>query len=139
MAEQHKKILIIDDDTFLLNMYSLKFSKSNYEVITAQNGTDALAKLKDGTYKPDIILIDVIMPGLDGIELLAEIRKLNLVPDSSIIMLTNQSDSADIEKAKTKWQEANSKLGVKYKKFGDPVIDVVAKQSALLLLLYYPI
>lgn len=100
MAEQNKKIFIIDDDTFLLNMYALKFTKSNYQVLTAQNGNDALSKLKDGSYQPDIVLIDVIMPGLDGLELLAEIRKLNLVPNSAIIMLTNQSDTADIEKAK---------------------------------------
>jgi two-component system response regulator MtrA len=99
MSEQSKQNLIVDDDTFLLNMYSLKFTKSNYEVSTAQNGNDALAKLKEGNIKPDILLLDVIMPGLDGLELLAEIRKEKLVPEATIIMLTNQSDSSDIKKA----------------------------------------
>jgi CheY-like chemotaxis protein len=99
MAELNKKILIVDDDTFLLNMYSLKFSKSGYEVTTCQNGTDALEKIKQGL-NPGVLLLDVIMPGLDGIELLAEIRKQNLIPDATIIMLTNQSDAHDIEKAK---------------------------------------
>jgi CheY-like chemotaxis protein len=100
MAEQSKKILIVDDDTFLLNMYSLKFSNQGYEVTTVQNGNDALKKIKEG-YVPDIILLDVIMPGLDGLELLAEIRKEKLVPQATIVMLTNQSDNNDIEKAKS--------------------------------------
>jgi CheY-like chemotaxis protein len=99
MADQPKKILIVDDDTFLLNMYSLKFSKNNYEVSTCQNGTEALKKLQDG-YSPEVILLDVIMPGIDGLELLNQIRALKLAPNATIIMLTNQSDSSDIEKAK---------------------------------------
>ena len=100
MAEQNKKILIVDDDTFLLNMYSLKFSKNNFDVTTCQNGADALKKLEEG-FLPEIILLDVIMPGIDGLELLAEIRKKKLVPNATIVMLTNQSDSSDIEKAKS--------------------------------------
>lgn len=94
------KIFIIDDDTFLLNMYSLKFSKNNFDVTTSSNGEDALKKIKEG-FTPDIVLIDIIMPGIDGIELLEQIRKQNLIPKATIIMLTNQSDTADIEKAKS--------------------------------------
>jgi CheY-like chemotaxis protein len=99
MAEQTKKILIVDDDTFLLNMYSLKFSKNGYEVITSQNGTDALKRLKEGL-EPNVILLDVIMPGIDGIELLRQIRTERLAPNATIVMLTNQSDTSDIDKAK---------------------------------------
>ncbi len=93
------KILLVDDDTFLINMYSLKFSKNNFEVNSAQNANDALKKLKDG-YLPDIILLDVIMPGMDGLQLLEEIRKQNYAPQATVIMLTNQSDTTDIERAK---------------------------------------
>lgn len=100
MAEQSKKILIVDDDTFLLNMYTLKFSKNGFEVTTCQNGTDALKKLQGG-YTPDIILLDVIMPGIDGIELLSQIRSAKLVSHATIVMLTNQSDTTDIDKAKS--------------------------------------
>jgi CheY-like chemotaxis protein len=99
MAEQTKKILIVDDDTFLLNMYSLKFSKNGYEVITSQNGADALKRLKEGL-EPNVILLDVIMPGIDGIELLRQIRTERLAPNATIVMLTNQSDTSDIDKAK---------------------------------------
>jgi len=93
------KIFIVDDDTFLLNMYSLKFSKNNYEVNTAQNAAEALRKIKDG-YLPDIIILDIIMPGMDGLELLHQFRKDKLVPNATIVLLTNQSDASDIEKAK---------------------------------------
>jgi CheY-like chemotaxis protein len=93
------KILIVDDDKFLLNMYSIKFSKNNYEVNGASSGDDALTKIKDG-YNPDIVLLDIIMPGMDGFGVLERIRKENLVPNSLIIMLTNQGQLSDIEKAK---------------------------------------
>lgn len=94
------KIFLIDDDTFLLNMYSLKFTKSGFEVNTAQNGTEVLKKLKEG-YVPDILLLDIIMPSMDGLDLLTQIRKEKLIPNATVIMLTNQSDTTDIEKAKT--------------------------------------
>jgi CheY-like chemotaxis protein len=93
------KVFLIDDDAFLLNMYSLKFTKGGFEVNTAQNSTEALSKLRNG-YSPDIILLDIIMPGMDGIELLTQIRTLKYAPNATVIMLTNQSDAVDIEKAK---------------------------------------
>lgn len=99
MSEQLPKILIVDDDTFLLNMYSLKFTKNGFEVTTCQNSADALQKMREG-YVPDIILLDVIMPGMDGLELLHEIRNQKLAQNATVVMLTNQSDTADIEKAK---------------------------------------
>ncbi len=98
MATPHK-ILFVDDDKFLLEMYALKFSKNNFEVNTAQGTEEALKIIRDG-FVPDILLIDVVMPGMDGIEFLATLRKENLVKDSVIIMLTNQGLPDDIAKAK---------------------------------------
>ena len=100
MDKPKYKILIIDDDTFLLNMYALKFSKSGFEVMTCQSSADALKKLSEG-FSPDIMLVDVIMPGMDGLELLAEIRNKKIAESATIVMLTNQSESVDIEKAKS--------------------------------------
>lgn len=93
-------ILLVDDDQFLLDMYSLKFTNHGHKITTAHDGADGLAKLKEGA-KPDIILLDLIMPKMDGIELLEAIRKENLVPEAYIIMLTNQGQSTDIEKAES--------------------------------------
>ena len=101
MEEQKKvyKILIIDDDKFLLDMYAMKFKKNGMDVNTAVNGNDAIEKIKSG-FMPDIMLIDVVMPGMDGHEFVAKAKADNLAPNSIMIMLTNQSVQADIDKAK---------------------------------------
>ena len=93
------KILIIDDDKFLLDMYSLKFSKGGYDVNTAFNGEEAVTKIKDG-YNPDVILSDVIMPVMDGLKFLKTIRDEGLVKTSTVVMLSNQGQNEDIEAAK---------------------------------------
>ena len=92
-------ILFVDDDKFLLDMYAVKFSKNGFEVHTKENSEEALKMLRDGA-KPDIILLDVVMPGMDGIELLSNIRKEKLAKDAVIIMLTNQGLSDDVARAK---------------------------------------
>ena len=99
MVKEDKKlkILLIDDDRFLLDMYSLKFKKSELEVDTSSSSLSALEKLRTGGFY-DIILLDIIMPGMDGLELLKVIRAEKLSPDSTIVMLTNQAD--DFEKVK---------------------------------------
>ena len=89
-----KKILLIDDDRFLLDMYSIKFKKSGLEVDVATGGGVALQKLREG-YSTDIILLDIIMPTIDGLELLEIIRTEKLVPEAVIIMLTNQADDEE--------------------------------------------
>jgi putative two-component system response regulator len=94
------KVLIVDDDKFLLNMYSIKFTKNNFEVNSATTGEEALNKIKEG-YMPDIILLDIVMPGMDGFEILDNLKKNNIAPNAQIIMLTNQGQLADIEKAKS--------------------------------------
>jgi CheY-like chemotaxis protein len=93
------KVLIVDDDKFLLNMYSLKFNKSNFDVNAAISGDESINKIKEG-YIPDVILLDIIMPGMDGFEVLDNWKKENLAPKALIIMLTNQGQLSDIEKAK---------------------------------------
>ena len=93
------KILIVDDDNFLLNMYSLKFQKEGFEVMTANDGDSALAKVQDGLV-PDVVLLDIIMPSMDGLKFLETIREKKMISSSIVVILTNQSDSADIEKAK---------------------------------------
>ena len=99
MEKEKVKVLIVDDDSFLLNMYSLKFQKSGFEVSTSTGGEDVLRKIKEG-FTPDIILLDIIMPGMSGLELLTEIRKQNLIPKAVVFILSNQGQTSDIEQAK---------------------------------------
>lgn len=98
MSEK-KKIFIIDDDSFLLSMYSMKFEKNGFEAKTSADGSEALTILRGG-YKPDLILIDLIMPIMDGFSIIESIKNENLVPDALIVMFTNQSVLSDIDRAK---------------------------------------
>ena len=96
MEGDKKKILIVDDDSFLLDMYAFKFSQNNFEVHTVSDGAQALEKLKGGLL-PDIILIDVIMPGMDGFEVLQKVNDDKLSPNAIKIILSNKSQQADID------------------------------------------
>ena len=87
MEGDKRKILIVDDDTFLLDMYAFKFSQNNFEVYTAPSALQVIEKLKDGL-KPDIILMDIIMPDMDGFEMLEKINNDNLSPNSTKIILS---------------------------------------------------
>lgn len=97
--ETKTTVLLVDDDKFLLDMYSLKFGKNGMEVITACGSDEALKKLRD-KFEPNIIMLDVIMPNVDGLDLLAAIRKEQLAPKATVIMLTNQSQPIDMDRAK---------------------------------------
>lgn len=94
-----RTILIVDDDRFLIDMYGLKFRENGFTVEAAQGGAEALRRLRDGL-APDAILLDVVMPGLDGFGLLEAIKKENLAPGATVIVLSNQGQDADRERAK---------------------------------------
>jgi CheY-like chemotaxis protein len=97
MDGDKKKILIIDDDNFLLDMYALKFSQHNFEVYTADSGVQAIEKLKS-KLAPDVILLDIIMPEMDGFEMLEKINTEKLSSNSVKIILSNKSEQIDIDR-----------------------------------------
>ena len=72
---QKKTVLIVEDDSFLSDMYQTKFSVSGYNVLLAQNGMQYLELLRNNTSAPDIALLDVVMPKMDGLELLELLKK----------------------------------------------------------------
>ncbi len=96
--KQNYKILIIDDDKFLQTMYSIKFQKMGFITETMGSTVEALEKIKEG-YTPDILLVDVILPTMTGLEFVKKLREEKLLEDSIIIMLTNQSDNENIKEA----------------------------------------
>lgn len=97
MEKEKRKILIVDDDHFLLDMYALKFSQNNFEVHTDESAVDAIKKIKEGL-TPDIILTDIIMPEMDGFEFLEHMNTSKLSPKSIKIILTNKSEQADVDR-----------------------------------------
>ncbi len=97
MEGEKKKILIVDDDGFLLDMYAFKFSQNNFEVHTALGGKEAITKLKEGL-KPDVILMDIIMPDMDGFQMFEKINSEKLSENSIKIILSNKGQQEDIDR-----------------------------------------
>lgn len=97
------KILLVDDDAFLRDMYATKFIESGHEVEAATNSAEAIQRIKENDY--DVVLLDMIMPGMSGLELLEEIKKLELgKEDTKYIVLSNQGE--------TTYQSAANEAGV---------------------------
>jgi CheY-like chemotaxis protein len=95
--ESKKKILIVDDDSFLLDMYTLKFSQSNFEVTTALGPEQALKVLRGGSV-PDVMLLDIVMPVMDGFELMEKMKEEHLAQTTIRIILSNRGQPSDIAK-----------------------------------------
>ena len=92
------KILLVDDDSFLRDMYATKFGEEGYDVVVAKSGTEALTVLRDEK-DVDIVMLDMIMPGMSGIELLETLAEEPLDPKPKCIVLSNQSESEEIDEA----------------------------------------
>ena len=93
------KIIIIDDDQFLLDMYAIKFSQSQFEVATALGPELALQKLKGG-FLPDVILLDIMMPVMSGFEFLEKINGEKIAESAVKIILSNRGDQGDVERGR---------------------------------------
>jgi DNA-binding response OmpR family regulator len=94
MSEEKKKVLIVEDDPFIRDIYQVKFSQDGFEVVGADNGMEALKKMEQ--LIPDIILLDIVMPYMDGMETLKNIKAKEEWKKIPIIMLTNISEKEKI-------------------------------------------
>ncbi len=99
MAEGKKKILVVEDDSMISSMYKTKFAADDFEVFIADNGVIGLELAKKE--KPDIIMLDVILPRLDGFSVLEEIKKDPATKNIPVIMLTNLGTEEDKVKGET--------------------------------------
>jgi CheY-like chemotaxis protein len=92
-------IYLTDDDRFLLDMYAVKFKAAGHTVSVFQNGNMVLEELRTKP-APDALLLDVVMPEIDGFGVMEAIHKENLAPGMKMIVLSNQGQESDIERAK---------------------------------------
>lgn len=92
------KVMLLDDDTFLLDMYGLKLRRGGAEVVAFPSAQEALDKLADG-YEPDVIVSDIIMPQMDGFDFLREVRAKGYAPKATVVVLSNQGQEVDQEQA----------------------------------------
>ena len=90
-----KLILLVEDDIFVKDIYNYKLTSEGYEVAVAGNGAEALKFME--SRKPDLILLDIVMPFMDGKETLRKIKSNDEWKTIPIIMLTNLSEADDIE------------------------------------------
>ena len=105
MTEQ-KRILLVEDDRFLRKAAEVRLRRAGYTVITAADGEEAIATAK--TTRPDLVLLDLIMPRMQGFEVLRLLRTEPNMDGVPIVVLTNLSQDADRERAMT--QGANGYL-----------------------------
>ncbi len=91
------RILLVDDDSFLRDMYATKFVESNHEVEAAENGTVALQLLQEKSF--DVVLLDMVMPGMTGIEFLEKVKNEDYSKKTRFVVLSNQGEESDKAKA----------------------------------------
>lgn len=96
MAEEKKTILIIEDDKFLRDLIAQKLTKEGFGTAEAVDGEHGLKKVKE--VRPDLVLLDLILPGIDGFEVLAKIKEDPVLAEIPVIILSNLGQKDDIER-----------------------------------------
>lgn len=95
-----KKILIIEDEKTILEVMVKKLEKEGFSVLTASDGKSGLNTAL--TEKPDLVLLDIVLPEMDGLTLLEELRKSDIGKNLPVIVLTNLENSENLEESKRK-------------------------------------
>ncbi len=97
MVKTKKKILAVDDENDLLLIIKTALFSEGFDVATASNGVDALAMAEDS--KPDLVILDMMMPEMNGFEVLSQMRQMPSLESVPVIMLTGVSERGTIREA----------------------------------------
>ncbi len=97
MTNDSKKILIVEDDKFLRELIARKLVKMGYNILQAVDGEKGLESIKEN--KPDVVLLDLILPGIDGFEVLSLMGKDEEVAQIPVLVLSNLGQKEDVERA----------------------------------------
>ncbi len=92
---ERKKILLVDDSGTILMMEKMILSREPYELVTAKDGKEAIEKA--ATERPDLILLDVVMPHLTGFEVLEELRSHDSTKATPVILVTTRGEAVNVE------------------------------------------
>lgn len=98
MKKRQFKILLIDDEPALQNILKMKFEQEGYQFFGALSGKEGLAIVKKE--KPDLILLDIIIPEVDGFEIFAKLKRIPEAKNSKVVILSNSGKDEDIERGK---------------------------------------
>jgi len=91
-----KTILLVEDDPFLIDIYSTKLKATGFSVEIAEDGEQCLKKLKEQV--PDILLLDIVLPGLNGWEILRRIKQDDKLKSLKVVVLSNLGEKEEVEK-----------------------------------------
>lgn len=97
-VKEKKRILLVEDDMLIAQAYKYALNDAGFEVLLADDGKEALEKIKSD--KPDLVLLDVIMPVLNGFEVLERLKKRGLVGKPPVIMISNLGQDGDFLRGK---------------------------------------
>ena len=97
-SDKRKKLLVVDDEELVRKMIALWFEREGFSVIAADNGTDGLRLAIEE--QPDVVLLDIMMPGLHGFEVCKQIREQPSLSKTIVIMTSARSYKPDLDKAK---------------------------------------
>jgi len=95
-TENKRKIMIVEDDVFVMDIYQTKLAQEGFEIIPAMNGVEAMKKLQVSV--PDLMLLDIVMPYMDGLEVLKKVKADDRLKNIPVVLLTNLSQKDDIDK-----------------------------------------
>lgn len=95
-----KKILLVEDEELILGLLQKKLTNEGYSVITAKDGEEGLKKLKKIMPKPDLVLLDVMMPKMGGFEMMEKMVKEKELKSIPIIIVSNSGQPVEIDRAK---------------------------------------
>jgi CheY-like chemotaxis protein len=91
-----KKILLIEDEEVLISLIEKKLTQTGYEIFVARNGLEGMEKMRE--MKPDLILLDILMPKMDGMEVLEAMQKDEALREIPIIVISNSGQPVEIDK-----------------------------------------
>lgn len=91
-----KSILLVEDDPFVIDIYTKKLKEAGFSIEAAQDGQEALKKIKEK--KPDLLILDIVLPNIEGWELLREIKTDSKLKDLKVVVLSNLGQKNEVEK-----------------------------------------
>jgi CheY-like chemotaxis protein len=95
-----KKILLVEDEDIMIDLLQRKLSKEGYEVSVARDGEEGLKKMREMDPKPDLILLDIIMPKMGGFEVMEEMAKDEKLKNIPVIVISNSGQPVELDRAK---------------------------------------
>ena len=95
-----KRILLVEDEDLLIEVLEKRLLKEGYEVVIARDGEEGLSKMREMDPKPDLILLDIIMPKKDGYEVMEEMKKDENLKNIPVMVISNSGQPVELDKAK---------------------------------------